>query len=244
MKKDKKNTTTPKNLFQLEKILGLKFKNINLFQQAFTHRSYLNECKNWTYGQNERLEFLGDAVLELITTEYLYFTFELPEGQLTHLRASLVNTKSLAELAQKLHFDKFLYLSKGERATFPRGRQHILANTLEAFIGALYLDQGIEVAKKFLSKHLLKKANFILKNELYKDAKSTFQEIAQNRFGITPTYKLVEESGPSHAKIFTINLMLGDKIIAQGKGKSKQEAQTVAASLALSRWKQSPNKIC
>lgn len=237
MKKRKKSKASKKDLSNLEKLLGLKFKNINLLHQALTHRSYVHEHKDWPYDHNERLEFLGDAVLEFITSKYLYSTFHLPEGKLTFIRASLVNTKSLANLAKKLHFDKFIYLSKGEKSAFYRSQEHLLANTLEAFIGAFYLDQGLKKVEKFLNKYLLKKANLILKYELYKDPKSTFQELAQSRWRITPSYKLIKESGPPHNKIFTVNVMLKNKVVAQGKGKTKQQAQVKAAKKALASQK-------
>ena len=238
MKRRRKTKFILKDLSKLEKISGLKFKNTDLWHQALTHRSYLNEHKDWPYGQNERLEFLGDAVLELITTQYIYNKFNLPEGRLTSLRASLVNTESLANLARKINLDKFIYLSKGQAHSLAHAKKHILANTLEAFLGALYLDQGFKAVQKFLSTHLLKKAGFILRHQLYKNPKSTFQEIAQSRFQITPRYQTVKEVGPPHSKTFTVKLMLNGKTISQGTGKSRQEAEIKAAKKALSKYAQ------
>lgn len=223
------------DLAQLETKIGVAFKNKNLLEQSVVHRSYLNEHPTFKLNHNERLEFLGDAVLELIVTEYLYQTYpDSPEGDLTNWRASLVNSHMLAELAQEIGLEEFLYLSKGEaKDANTKARQYILANAFEALIGAIYLDQGIPKTKRFIKEKLLVKLNYILEHGLHLDPKSRFQEIAQEKTGITPSYKLLEESGPDHAKVFKVGVFLHDKKIATGKGTSKQEAQVKAAEKAL-----------
>jgi len=236
-KKKNKKQTKIKNLNKLEKSLKIKFKNPDLFHRAFTHRSFLNENKEWPYGHNERLEFLGDAVLELASTLYLYSKFNLPEGKLTFLRASLINTESLAKVAKKIGLDKFLYASLGSKKNVQKSTQtHILADTFEAFIGALYLDQGFKTVQKFLKDRLFKRASFILSHNLYKDPKSIFQELVQGRFKITPKYNLIKEQGPSHARKFTVQLIVGQNKISQGQGSSKQQAEKKAAENALKNW--------
>ena len=201
---------------------------------AVVHRSYLNEHKNFELDHNERLEFLGDAVLELITTEYLYKNYPHPEGDLTNWRASLVNAKMLAEVSARLKIEEFMYLSKGEQQdTNPKARNYILANAVEALIGAIYLDQGIEAAKKFINEHILSQLPYILANHLYLDPKSKFQERAQENRSVTPTYKVLEETGPDHNKYFKIGVYLEQELVAEGEGTSKQEAQVNAAEKAL-----------
>ena len=223
---------------QLEKKLNLKFKNKDLLIQAFCHRSYLNENPKFHLDHNERLEFLGDAVLELVVTEYLYQNYpKKPEGELTNWRAALVNSKMLAQFAQELDFNGFLLLSKGEAKELGKARQYILANTAEALIGALYLDQGYKVCQKFITKHLIKKLPHIIEEGLYKDAKSLFQEEAQERVGITPTYQVIKEWGPDHAKNFVIGVFLNKELVAKGRGSSKQEAEEAAAKKALVKKK-------
>ena len=221
---------------KIEKKLGLKFKNQTLLLQALVHRSYLNEHREFKLDHNERLEFLGDAVLELVVTEYLYNNFPNPEGELTNWRASLVNRSSLAETAQQLDIESFLLMSRGEKKdTNPKSRQYILANALEAIIGAIYLDQGILPAKKFIKKLIINKLENILSNKLYIDAKSAFQEKSQEKLGVTPAYRVLESSGPDHAKTFRVGVYLDKKLIAEGLGSSKQEAQTEAAKNALDK---------
>jgi len=218
----------------LEKKLDLKFKNKDFLIQAFVHRSYLNENPDFYLPHNERLEFLGDAVLEIVVTEYLYQKYpKKSEGELTNWRAALVNAKQLSEIARELDFNEFLLLSRGETKEIGKARQYILANTFEAFIGALYLDQGLNPCKEFIKKHLIKELPHIIEAGLFKDAKSRFQEEAQERIGITPTYKVLEEWGPDHAKHFIIGVFLGEKLIAKGEGSSKQEAELEAAKEAL-----------
>ena len=220
----------------LEKNLNLKFRNKDLLVQAFTHRSYLNENPNFGLGHNERMEFLGDAVLELVITEELYKKYiDKAEGELTNWRASLVNAKILAKVAESLNFNDFLLLSCGEKKEIGKARQCILANTLEAFIGSLYLDQGYKPCQDFIKKYLINELPRIIKNGLDKDAKSRFQEVSQEKMGITPTYKVLEEQGPDHAKHFLIAVFLNEKMIAKGKGYSKQEAEEMAAKNALKK---------
>lgn len=223
-----------KDFSKLEQQLGTIFKNKNLLTQAFIHRSYLNENPKLGLEHNERLEFLGDAVLELVVTEYLYETYpQKSEGELTNWRAALVNAKMLAFIAQELNFNDFLLLSRGEAKEVGKARQYILANTFEAFIGALYLDQGYDSCRAFIGRHVVKELPRILREGLFKDAKSRFQEEAQERVGITPTYKVLEEWGPDHAKHFIVGVFLGENLIARGEGSSKQEAELDAAQNAL-----------
>ncbi|MFH0956118.1 MAG: ribonuclease III [Candidatus Falkowbacteria bacterium] len=224
-----------KDFSKLEALMGVKFKNVDLLKQAVVHRSYLNEHPNFELRHNERLEFLGDAVLEIVITEILFHDFaETPEGDLTNWRASLVNYRMLAVIAGELGIDKYLYLSKGEsKDKNSKARQYILANATEAIIGALYLDQGIRPAKKFVKAFILSKLDNILKNKLYLDPKSKFQEKAQEVYGVTPHYKVLSESGPDHAKEFVVGLYLNNELISRGKGTSKQEAQVVAADEGL-----------
>lgn len=223
-----------KDFSLLEKKLGFSFENKDLLIQAFCHRSYLNENPKFHLGHNERLEFLGDAVLELVVTESLYQTYpERPEGELTNWRAALVNTKILSSTAKNLGFNEFLLLSKGEEKELGKARIYILANTLEALIGALYLDQGLEVCGVFIKKYLIKELPRIIKSGLFKDSKSCFQEEAQERVGITPSYKVLKEWGPDHAKHFMIGVFLNDEFVAEGEGSSKQEGEEEAAKKAL-----------
>jgi len=228
---------TNNDLAKLQKRLGVTFNNDSLLKQALVHRSYLNEHPDFKIGHNERLEFLGDAVLEIVVTEFLYLNFTTtPEGDLTNWRASLVNAKMLYEIAAELDVEECLYLSKGEsRDKNKKSRQFILANSIEAIIGAIYLDQGIESAKKFILKNVVSKLDDILRNQTYLDPKSRFQEKAQEEKGITPHYQILDEVGPDHAKIFTVGLYLGEEQIAAGKGSSKQEAQVEAAANGLKK---------
>jgi len=228
-----------KDFSQFEKRLGIKFKNKDLLKQSVTHRSYLNEHPNLALDHNERLEFLGDAVLEIVVTEYLFRHFTTtPEGDLTNWRASLVNSNMLATIANEIGLEKYLYLSRGEaKDKNSKARRYILANAVEALIGAIYLDQGIRVIKKFIKNEILSKLDYILANQLYLDPKSKFQERSQECYGITPHYKVLGESGPDHAKIFEVGLYLEDKLIAKGSGSSKQEAQVAAATKGLKKKK-------
>lgn len=225
-----------KEFSQLEKKLKVKFKNQDLLKQAFVHRSYINENADFNLPHNERLEFLGDAVLELVVTEYLYNNYPNPEGELTNWRASLVNGQMLAELARELELEDYLFLSKGEaKDTNSKARNYILANCFEALIGSIYLDPGYEAAETFIKEHLLPKLPHILSNELYMDPKSKFQEVAQEKLGVTPTYKVLSETGPDHNKIFEVGVYIEKKLVAKAKGSSKQEAQVNAAEAALDK---------
>ncbi len=235
-----KSKTKEKDFSKLEKNLGVVFKNKDTIRQALVHRSYINENKDFELDQNERLEFLGDAVLELIVTEFLYFTYENPEGELTNWRAALVNAKMLAAVAKEVQLEPFLYLSHGEsKDTNQKARDYILANAFEAVIGAIYLDRGYDTAKDFIMRIIAPKLDHILEEGLYMDAKSRFQESAQEKAGVTPTYKVLEEEGPDHDKHFKIGVYLEKKLIAVGEGTSKQEAQTDAAEHGLKEkgWK-------
>jgi len=220
------------DLKELKDKLKIKFNNQQLLEQAFVHRSYLNE-NDFSLGHNEKLEFLGDAVLELITTDYLYNKFkDKNEGELTALRASLVKKETLTQIAEELEFYKYLKLSKGESKTV-NNQAAILANTVEALIGAIYLDTGPEIAKQFITAHLFPKLDHIIKSSAYIDAKSQLQEIIQEKSGITPHYKVIQESGPDHNKKFVVAVYTADKELAQGEGNSKQTAETNAATKAI-----------
>ena len=219
-----------KDFTPFEKKLKLKFKNKDLLIQAFCHRSFLNENPDFYLEHNERLEFLGDAVLELVVTEELYKKYpKKPEGELTNWRAALVNAKQLAEVAKELGLNDFLLLSRGETKEIGKARQYIMANTFESLIGALYLDRGYKICQDFIKKHLIAKLPEILEKGLFRDSKSRFQEQAQERVGITPTYKVLKEWGPDHAKNFVIGIFLDKELVAQGEGSSKQEAEEQAA---------------
>jgi len=223
-----------KDFSLFEEKTGFVFNDKSLLKQAFTHRSYINEHPKEELGHNERLEFLGDAVLELITTDFLYAKYpDKPEGELTAFRAALVNTQSIASAATELGMNEFLLLSKGEAKDEGRARLYILANTFEAFIGALYLDQGYDAAKKFIGDSLFHKAEKIVEDRLWQDAKSRFQELAQEKTSITPTYELLNETGPDHDKQFVTGVFLGEEKVAKGNGRSKQEAEQAAAENAL-----------
>ncbi|RLC33597.1 MAG: ribonuclease III [Candidatus Nealsonbacteria bacterium] len=223
-----------KNFSILERKLKIKFKNKNLLTQAFVHRSYINENPNFRLHHNERLEFLGDAVLELAVTEYLFKKYpKKPEGELTNWRAALVNAKILAEISQSLGFNDFLLLSRGEAKETGKARQYILANTFEAFVGSLYLDQGYKACNKFIEKEVIKELPRIIEGRLFKDAKSLFQEKSQEIVGITPAYKVLKEWGPDHAKHFVMGVFLKDELVSEGEGSSKQEAEEEAARRAL-----------
>lgn len=222
-----------KDFSKLEKKLGIKFQNQNLLIQAFCHRSYLNENPKFLFDHNERLEFLGDAVLELIVTEHLYQNYPNPEGELTNWRAALVNSRNLARIAKDLGFEDYLLLSKGEAKDTGKARQYILANTFEAFLGALYLDQGLRKVRRFLETNLLFELPKILTQGTWLDPKSHFQELAQEKLKVTPSYKVLKEWGPDHAKHFVVGVFLRGELVAEGKGSSKQEAEEKAAEQAL-----------
>lgn len=217
-----------------ERKIGVEFKDKSLLKQAFTHRSYLNEHKDTGLDHNERLEFLGDAVLELAATDFLYRRFpDKNEGELTSYRAALVNTNSLSEVASAVGMNDYLLLSKGEAKDTGRARQYILANTFEAVVGALYLDQGYEAAAGFIAAALFPRTEQIIAERLWQDAKSYFQEKAQEAHGTTPSYQLLKEVGPDHNKRFTVGLYVGEELVATGEGHSKQEAEQRAAEQGL-----------
>jgi len=227
------------NLEDLEQTLGVTFKNRNTLRQALVHRSYLNEHPDFPLGHNERLEFLGDAVLELVVTENLYRNYENPEGELTNWRAALVNAEMLAVLCDDLEIEPYLYLSRGEaKDKDSKARKYILANAFEALIGSIYEDGGWDAAKVFITDRVLSQLPRILKERLYIDPKSRFQEAAQEHMGITPSYKVLSEEGPDHAKEFDVGVFLGKDKVASGKGTSKQEAQVAAAEagIAAKSW--------
>ena len=218
------------SLTKLETLIGVTFAERKHLLTAITHRSYLNEHREATQPHNERYEFLGDAVLELVITDFLFHKFpEKPEGELTAIRAALVNTNSLAEVSAKLDINEYLLLSKGEEKDTGRARQYILANTFESLIGAVYLDQGYDAAKEFVGHNLFDRTETIVAKRLWQDAKSRFQELAQEHSGITPNYETLGQTGPDHDRIFTVGVFLGSEKIAEGKGRSKQEAEQSAA---------------
>jgi ribonuclease-3 len=222
------------NLEIFEQKAGIEFRDKQLLQTAFTHRSYLNEHRGSLIEHNERLEFLGDAVLELVVTEFLYKKYpKKPEGELTSLRSALVNFVTLAGVAENLDMNDYMLLSKGEKKDTGRAREVILANAIEALIGAIYLDGGYESAERFISKNILTLTEKIIREGKWIDAKSKFQEKAQEETGITPRYETVGETGPDHDKHFRVAVFLGKEKIAEGEGKSKQEAEQDAASAAL-----------
>lgn len=223
-----------KDFSALEAKLGVTFNDKKLLEQSVVHRSYINEHPDFETGHNERLEFLGDAVLELAVTEYIYMHYPNPEGDLTNWRAALVNAVMLSEIASELAIEDVLYLSRGEaKDAGTKARQFILANAFEAVVGAMYLDRGFEVCREFIGRVVLARLPNIIENKLYQDPKSTFQEAAQERLGVTPNYHVVSESGPDHARQFVVAVRVADEQIAVGEGSSKQEAQMRAAEKAL-----------
>lgn len=228
-----------KEFSAFEKRIGYDFKNKDLLVEAFTHRSYLNENGSWIGKHNERLEYLGDAVIELIVTEFLYHEFpEKPEGELTNLRAALVNANMLSSVASEIDMNDFLMLSRGEAKDVGRARSFILANAFEALAGALYLDGGYVAVKAFIQKNLLGKTEEVLRKKLFRDPKSVFQERAQEIVSITPSYKVLEDWGPDHDKYFVVGVYLEEEMVASGEGPSKQEAEQNAAEagLRLKKW--------
>jgi ribonuclease III len=222
------------NFEEFEKSIGISFIDKDLIKKAFTHRSYLNENRGLKLEHNERLEFLGDAVLELVVTDFLYKKFpQKNEGELTALRSALVKAETIAAAAESAGMNSYLLLSKGESKDTGRARQYILANTFESVVGAIYLDQGYDVAGGFIANQLFAQIDEIIENKKFIDAKSKFQEMAQEKTGFTPSYKLVKEVGPDHNKIFTVSVTVGEEEITEGEGKSKQEAEQMAAEKAL-----------
>ena len=222
-----------RDISELENAIGIKFKNKDLLLEALTHRSYLNENKDWRVNHNERMEFLGDAVLELVVTEFLFKNYPNPEGEMTNWRAALVNANMLSQITNEFSLDKYVSLSRGEAKDTGRARQYISANAVEALIGAIYLDQGYKKSGEFIERFVLGKLPQIIEKKLYRDAKSLFQEQAQERVGITPTYEVLEEWGPDHARNFKVGAFLEKEMAGEGEGPSKQEAQQLAAENAL-----------
>ena len=224
----------PSDLPQLEKLLQFSFLDKRILLSAITHRSYLNEHREADWDHNERLEFLGDAVLELIVTDFLFAKYpEKPEGELTAIRAALVNTVSLSSAAEKLGVNDFLLMSKGEAKDVGRARQYILANVFEACIGAIYMDQGYEAAKTFIAGRLFGLTEEIVRQRSWQDAKSRFQELSQENVSVTPTYETIGQSGPDHDRVFTVGVFLRQERVAEGSGRSKQEAEQQAALKAI-----------
>ena len=221
------------NCKELAEKLNVSFKNIELFQEAITHRSYLNENRGYKLNHNERLEFLGDAVLELVVTDHLYRNYENPEGELTNWRAALVNGEMLSRIGEEIGIEDYLLMSRGERKDTGKARQYLLANAVESIIGAIYLDQGFAASKQVIEKYILSKLPIILKTKSYLDPKSFFQEKAQELEQVTPHYEVIKEWGPDHARMFRMGVFLNDEKIADGEGDSKQEAQRKAAEEAL-----------
>ena len=220
-----------------EEKLGFRFGDINLLITALTHRSYVNEHKKSVRDHNERLEFLGDAVLELVTSDFLYRNYAEPEGIMTSWRAALVRTESIGDAGKELGYEPLVRLSKGEQNGSSRAHDVILADCFEAVIGAIYLDKGYEEAKKFIEKHILCKIDEILEEGSWRDPKSYFQELAQRFDGATPSYRTIKEEGPDHDKLFTVGAYVGDEAKGIGIGHSKQEAQTIAAREGIRLYK-------
>ncbi len=218
---------------KLEKNLQVQFKDQDLLVSSLTHRSYLNENRDFQLPHNERLEFLGDAVLELISTEYLYQNYPHPEGELTNFRSALVNYRILSEIAKRLGLEDFIQMSKGEAKDTGRARQVILANVIEAVIGAIYLDRGYEAAKEFIMREIIVELPGIIHAGSYLDPKSKLQEIVQEKRGVTPAYNVLSESGPDHDKVFLVGVFLREQQVGEGTGPSKQEAEVAAAENAL-----------
>lgn len=218
---------------ELEKKLGFAFEDKDILREALTHRSYLNENPGWELDHNERLEFLGDAVLELVVTDHLYHHYRLPEGELTNLRAAIVRGEMLAKIAEELDLDAHILLSRGERMDTGKARQYILANAVESVIGALYLDQGYEAVKAVIDRLIIAKLPEVVEQGLHIDSKSQFQELAQEKFRVTPRYEVLHESGLDHAKQFVVGAFLRERKLGEGAGSSKQEAQQNAAKAAL-----------
>lgn len=221
-----------------KKELGFEFTDIQLLVTALTHRSYVNEHKKSVSEHNERLEFLGDAVLELVVTDFLFHNYSEPEGILTSWRAALVRTESIGDAGVKLGYEPLVRMSRGEKNGSDRARQQILANAFEAVTGAIYLERGYDDAAAFIHKHIISKLDGILKSGSWRDAKSHLQEVSQHVDGHTPQYRLIEEVGPDHDKIFTLGVYVGDKLMGKGTGTSKQIAQQAAAAAALAKYEQ------
>ncbi len=222
------------SLGDLEEKIGVAFKKEALLKEALTHRSYLNEHPRWGFHQNERLEFLGDAVLELAVTEFLFHTYpDEEEGWLTSVRAALVNYQMMARVAREIELERFLYLSRGEAKDGGKAREVILANAMEALLGAVYLDRGYETAKRVIKRLIVPHLDEVMERKLYRDPKSVFQEVAQDEEKVTPSYRVLREEGPDHQKRFVVGAFFGERKVGEGEGSSKQEAESRAAESAL-----------
>ena len=228
--------TTPYKEFARER-LGFEFKNISLLVTALTHRSYVNEHKALNVDHNERLEYLGDAVLELVASDFLYRRYNESEGIMTSLRSALVRTESIGAAGYELGYEPLVRLSKGEKMGSERAHEVIMADCFEAVIGAIYLDQGYETAKQFIAKHILSKIDMIIEEGTWRDPKSYVQELSQKVEGVTPTYRTLREDGPDHDKHFVVGMYINGELFASGEGHSKQDAQTVAAKLAVKKFR-------
>ncbi|MEK7547064.1 MAG: ribonuclease III [Patescibacteria group bacterium] len=223
---------------ELEKIIGFDFKNRDLLTEALTHRSYLNENPKWHLPNNERLEYLGDAVLELIVSESLFKEYpEAPEGKMTVLRAALVNYQMLAKIGGELRLEDFILMSKGEKGGSAKAKEVIIANAMEALVGAMYLEGGMAATENFINKFVLLHLKEVLENKSYKDAKSELQELIQEKIKVTPSYRVLEETGPAHERQFKIGVYFGEQLMAEGRGASKQEGELEAAKEALKEFK-------
>ncbi len=232
------------NLSDLEKLLEVKFNNKNFLKEAITHRSFINENPSWPVSQNERLEYLGDAVLELVVTEFLFNRYpNYNEGQLTCFRAALVNFEMLNRVAKRIGLEKYVLVSKGELRDSGRAKNVILANAVEALFGAVYIDQGYDVARRLIEKIILVHIDEVIKKELFRDPKSMLQEIIQERLKLTPTYKALKEEGPDHRKKFLVGVFFDEKKVATGSGLSKHEAETHAAKKALAKIKKTDDNV-
>ncbi|MBI4085592.1 MAG: ribonuclease III [Candidatus Liptonbacteria bacterium] len=231
-------TNQSQNTSELEKRIEYDFSNKNLLNEALTHRSYLNENTDWCFPNNERMEYLGDAVIELVVSESLFKKYpEAPEGKMTVLRAALVNYQMLAKVAGEMGLEEFIFMSRGERGGSPKAKEVILANAAEALVGAVYLDGGIKAAGKFVDKFVMSRLKEVLETRSYRDAKSELQEIVQDKMKVTPSYRVLEETGPAHERQFKIGVYYGENLIAEGRGASKQEAELEAAKEALKEFK-------
>lgn len=228
--------TTPYQEFAKER-LGFEFNNISLLVTALTHRSYVNEHREAALNHNERLEYLGDAVLELVSSDFLYRRYNESEGVMTSLRSALVRTESIGEAGHELGYEPLVRLSKGERMGSDRAHEVIMADCFEAVIGAIYLDQGYDVAKKFIAKHILSKIDTIIEESTWRDPKSYVQELSQKVSGVTPVYRTLREDGPDHDKHFVVAMYIDGELFTSGEGHSKQDAQTNAAKLAVKKFR-------
>ena len=233
---EEKIDTTPYKEFAREK-LGFDFKNISLLVTALTHRSYVNEHKALNVDHNERLEYLGDAVLELVSSDFLYRRYNESEGIMTSLRSALVRTESIGAAGYELGYEPLVRLSKGEKMGSERAHEVIMADCFEAVIGAIYLDQGYDRAKEFISKHILSKIDTIIEEGTWRDPKSYVQELSQKVEGVTPTYRTLREDGPDHDKHFVVGMYINGELFASGEGHSKQDAQTTAAKIAVKKFR-------